>query len=164
MNGPILMIHMDVKGMDIDALEKQFDEHVKEGMDQLVDRIDETWRNKAAEQLNTTREQYLNGLSVERIGDDLIKAQLEGFLPVALEDGHERYDMKPGFLGSGLKRVIPIGKSAGKPVQYRTMKAGGSGWFHPGFEGKKIGEQVQQEVDERLAFEVFDPLVSRKTI
>lgn len=159
---PKLIVEMDIKGMDFDALMEEFDEHVDEGMDKLADEIEQVWRDKATETLNTSREQYLKGLSVERIGRD-IQMVLNGFLPVALEEGHERYDMKPGFLGSGLNRIIPIGKSSGQKPVFRMMRTDSTNWFHPGFEAKRIHEQVQEEVDERLVEEIFQPLFSTRS-
>lgn len=160
---PELIVHLVVVGCDFDALLRDLEDRLDEGLDQLVDKIDETWREKATAQLNTTRDEYLQNLTIERVGRDLIQATLTGFLPVAIEEGTDSYDMKEGTLGNALSKVIPIGKKAGSPT-FRTMKAGSDGWMHPGFKAKQISQQVQTEIDSRLVREVFEPLISRTSV
>lgn len=162
---PQLMISMEVVGMDFDKLEKEFDKAIEEGMDKLKDAIETTWHKKAGELLHTSKDKYLQGLSVERVGKDTIQATLTGFLPVGIEEGHKSYDMKPGLLGSGLSKVIPIGKGAGRTPSFRRITQNTKGWIHPGWpQAKKIHVEVQKEIDETLKMEIFGDLISRISI
>jgi hypothetical protein len=154
---------MDIDTSGLDRLFEELEDEADDAMDRLVDAIDKTWREKASQQLKSSLDQYLEGLNIERVGDNEIQASLTGFLPVAIEKGHEKFDMKPDTLGNALSKIIPLGgKSSGTP-KFRTMKADSSGWIHPGFTAKSIGEQVQQEMDD-IVKEVFDPIFSRRSI
>jgi hypothetical protein len=164
MSTPQLEISMDIIGLDFDKLEAEFEKAIDEGMDKLAKEIEKTWRDKAAATLNTSKDKYLEALTVERVGKDVIKATLTGFVAVGIEEGHEAYDMKPGLLGSGLAKVIPIGKGAGGSISFRKINASTKGWMHPGWQAKKIHEQVQKEIDERLKMEIFEPIISRISV
>lgn len=158
---PILMIQMDVVGANFDAISQKLEEAIEEGWATVAKEIERVWQEKAAQELNSTRDDYLKGLSVDHLGGDLIQATLTGFLPVAIEEGHQGYDMKKGMMGSAVRRVIPIGKRKGGNINFRTMTAASDGWWHPGFQAKQIHKQVQEEVAERVIPEVFGPLISR---
>jgi hypothetical protein len=86
-----------------------------------------------------------------------VDVRLTGWVPVAIEQGAPRFDMKPGILGSRESRVIPLDKD---PVEFRTMKAQSSGWWHPGLQARSIAAQVQKEMP-RLVDDVFKPLTAR---
>lgn len=163
-SSPVLMIQMDVVGANFDKITSELEQAIEEGWAEVAKEIEKIWQEKAAQELNTSREDYLRGLSVEHLGGDLIQASLTGFLPVAIEDGHQGYDMKKGMLGSGIRRVIPIGKRKGGAINFRSMTSSSDGWWHPGFQAKQIHKQVQDEVSERVIAEVFGPLISRISV
>ncbi len=165
--GAIAIVEMEVKGIDWDELESEFDGVIDEGLDTLAEEIEWSWREKAAKKLRESKEEYLDGLSVERIGND-IQGKLTGPLAVAVETGAKSFDLKPGFLGNRLSRIIPMGEYKGGdgPVvpqigRFRTVSVGSSGWIHPGWEPRAIHEEIQEEIDDTLADKVFGSLVDQ---
>lgn len=158
-----LIVDMEVHGIDWDWLEGQFDKELKEGMKKLSEEIDTTWRKFAEERLNQSKAQYLEGLHVDLIGQD-VQAELRGFVPVAVEEGLAGYDMKPGLLGTALAKVIPIGKRAGESPRPTRLTQNSKGWKHPGFQARKIHEDVQSKVDEEIMPKIFGDMISRMSV
>lgn len=153
---------IDVKGIDLDRLEEEFEKSVADSMNKFASAIDESWRKIASSELNTTKDKYLKGLTVEKTGPDTVTGTLEGFLPVALEDGAQRFDIKKKMLqGHPLGRIIPLGKSSGLPPKFVAMTPGHPGWWHPGFEARAIHKKVQKEIEEQIASDVFGESFSR---
>jgi hypothetical protein len=160
---PRYIVELDVEGIDFDKLGEGMEEAINEGMHRLSEEVEFTWRRKAADKLNTSRQKYLEGLKVDLVGNE-VQASLSGWFSVAIETGWERYDMKPGILKQDASKVIPIGKNAGETPKLRTMRAGSAGWWHPGFEPQNISDEVQKEMDDRVVEEVFGPLLGRVSI
>lgn len=75
------------------------------------------WENLAIDNLKSSRQQYINSLIVVDEGFAKGAVVLVGWLPNAVENGLESYDMKPGFLDgpnakqgkSGKYNTIPFG-------------------------------------------------------
>lgn len=160
-----LLIHMEVIGLDFDKLEKEFDESFADAWSKLADRIEKEWQDLASQQLKSSKDQYLQGLKVEKVGNELIQASLTGFIPVAVEEGISGYDMKKGLLGGNLARVVPIGKRAGdQPPRFTVLTPDSRGWQHPGIKARQLHQQVQTLVDEKLVNEIFGDAVSRISV
>jgi hypothetical protein len=158
-----LIIEMDFEGMDFDKLADRFEKEVDDGLQTLADKIEKVWRDKAREKLDTSLQKYLDGIHVDVMGKE-IQASLKGFLPVSLETGLGSYDMKPGLLGNLVSKVIPIGKGAGKTIDFKRITHSTPGWRHPGFEPRKIFEEVEGEIRDTVLGEVFGPLISRVSV
>lgn len=158
---PMLIIHMESKGINENDLQTAFDDMFDEGMDQIEKELERVWREKASSTLKTSKEDYLNGLSVERTGND-IQFVLKGALPIALEEGAPSYDMKPGLLKNLTHRTIPINSKTSNPV-FRQLSTKSKGWIHPGFKPRKIHEEVMDEA-EAIYSKVFEELVSRISV
>lgn len=156
--GHTLKIDVEFVGIDVDKLDAAVQKMVESGMEKFRDEIEKKWRERAESTLDTSRDQYLEGLSVTHSGMD-IDVKLTGWLPVAVEQGTPRFDMKPGILGTDDSRVIPLGGGMGAP-KFRTMKAQSSGWWHPGIQARAISEQVKKEIPQMVK-DVFEPLMSR---
>lgn len=137
------------------TLSEDLEEIVQEGLDELMEEIEWSWRQKAAMTLDTSREEYLKGISVERTGDE-IQVTLDGWLPVAVETGCEPFAMKPGLLGSALFRVIPMGKPKASKG-FATVSINSTGWWHPGIQARSIATQVEDEMES-----LFDKVFANK--
>lgn len=85
-------------------------------LDQVGQRFYEYWYQEAGDNLKQTKHEYQRGLYIEKPSDDSIIVGLVGWLPNALEQGLQPFDMKEGFSKSGKR----------KPA-YR--KGGSTGWY-----------------------------------
>jgi hypothetical protein len=157
-------VKMEVKGIeDIDSLEQHFSDAVNSGMRELKDVIEEKWKDLAEQQLDTSKEEYLKGLSVQSIDNDVF-VELTGWLPVSVETGADRFDMKKTLLGDKVSKVIPFDKGGGQ-VGFRTITQNSDGWWHPGIQAKSIYSQVQDALDEDMLEDVFkDKLTTRTNV
>ncbi len=103
--------------------------------------------------------QYIRGLSEPTVleREYEIMFSLNGWLPVALEDGVDTFDMKPGLLGSPKAKIskagdrymnIPVFKAAfknpyltaAKVSPFRTVsdKSKPDSWIHPGLMSRNL--------------------------
>jgi inner membrane protein involved in colicin E2 resistance len=155
-----LIVDLDIKGIDWDWLEGQFDKELEKGLKSLAEEVDTTWKKFAEERLNQSRAQYVEGIHVDVIDKD-VQCELRGFVPVAVETGLAGYDMKPGLLGTAALRVIPIGKRAGESPRLTPLTMNSKGWKHPGFQARKIHEDVQSKVADEIMPKIFGDMVSR---
>lgn len=162
--GRLEAISMYIHNDFVDELEKWIDgELVEATMKGLSNKVEKLWREKASQRLNTSKEKYLAGINVEA-SDHGVMMTLSGFLPTALEQGTQRYDLKPGLLGSALFKIIPIGKDAGKTPDFKTLTPASKGWWHPGFQAMDIIGEVTEEIGD-LAVDAFnESLSSRQSI
>ena len=171
----MLIIQMDFEGPNIEEMENKFKQAMEDGMDELAEEIEQFWRAKASETLVESKDKYLKGFTVERVGND-IQAVLTGHLAVGMESGAPPQNLKAIF---GLGKIIPMGfppASGAAPFhqgrempRFRTV-SDKSPWTTPGLRpgasgsrptGISISERVQTEVDERLVDEVFDRVFSK---
>src|SRR5690348_8258670 len=106
---PTFQVTIDVKGLDWDKMESQIKDKITSSFDRLRDVIEQRWTDKAMAQLNSSRDEYLENLTVS-VTSTGISVVIKGILPVAVEKGSDPFDMKPGLLGGRHSRVIPIKK------------------------------------------------------
>lgn len=82
------------------------------------------WENAAIDNLKTSRQQYINSLIVVDEGFAKGAVVLVGWLPNAVENGLDSYDMKPGFLdGPNAKTSKDGGKYNTIPFSFGTPRA-----------------------------------------
>ena len=85
------------------------------------------WRSLASKELHTSKEEYLDSMippEMSVTGSHGIKVELglSGWLPVAVEKGVSRFDMKKSLFTSGKsKRIIPFHKKARKGFSYADV-------------------------------------------
>jgi hypothetical protein len=158
MSNARLYVQMDVEGFDMPGVFDAIEEGIEEGFQRLAEAIEWEWRQKAAQTLRTSREEYLRGLSVDVQGTE-ITVRVTGALAVAVESGSEPFDMKDGFLRGALSRTIPMES----PLRFRQAPAKTAVWWHPGIQARAIGDQVQSDMD-RLLADTVNAAISRKTI
>lgn len=157
---PEMTLTMVAQPPEWDSVLKAFEASIEKGLDALQNRIEDTWHAKAAMTLKTSLEAYQKGIKVTRSSDG-VSVTLEGWLPVAVETGVQRFDMKSGLLAGRSTRVIGFDKSSDKG--FRTVSPQSTKWWHPGIQARAIYSQVKNEMDQ-LVGDVFEPLLSRVTI
>lgn len=69
-------------------------------LDELGTRFADAWRNEAGKSLKQTKQQYQRAIYIEKPTPDSLIVGLAGWLPNAVEQGLEPFDMKPGFRDS----------------------------------------------------------------
>lgn len=169
---------MDIDAPNTDAIDERFKQTIEDGLDELSQEIEWRWRTKASSTLVESRKKYLDGLSIERFGNE-IQVILKDFMSAAVEGGSQPQNLKQIF---GMGRVIPMGHPpaqahawfhAGREMpRFRTV-SNKSPWIHPGITPRKsgtnpqnltIGEQIQKECEETIIDEVFDKIFSKLSI
>ncbi len=152
---PTLRVVIEPPEVDWAAAEAKIEAAIQEGLRKFRDEIEQLWHQKANEQLNTTVNDYLRGLSIT-ITRDGVEAEITGFLPVALEGGLPTFDMKPGLTARGGKVIIPINGG----FRSVSAKSPSDSWWHPGLQARNIGEQVKKEAP-KIAKKIFGELLRR---
>jgi len=152
---------METEGLDFYKIQNAFEDVFHEGLDKVAVRLEELWREKAKSTLNTSKDAYLAGISVERVGDE-IDFSLNGALAVAVESGSDGFDMKPGILKNKPFVNVPINDGSGNPI-FRRMSKRSTGWNHPGIRARNLTEQVEKEATP-IIDDVFIGLISRMDI
>lgn len=66
-------------------------------LDELGLRFAEQWRNEAGKVLKRTKQQYQRAIYIEKPNPTSLIVGLAGWLPNAVEQGLQPFDMKPGF-------------------------------------------------------------------
>lgn len=119
----------------------------KEGLDKLRDLVESQWLMKAGQELDTTFKDYSDAIKVRKLSNGL-ELSLKGWLPVALETGCPRFDMKPGLLGNRYSRVIPIHDG---PI-FRTVSVNSppNSWWHPGLQARDFYGKMEKDADQLL--------------
>ena len=73
-------------------------------LDELGVRFADAWRNEAGKVLKQTKQQYQRAIYIEKPDNYSLVVGLAGWLPNAVEQGLEPFDMKPGFKQSDKKK------------------------------------------------------------
>lgn len=144
---------------NVDKLAAAIERGTRASLDRLSNAIENLWRVKAQEELKNTSDVYMKGVKV-RVDNGAIRIDLEGWLPVALETGAEKFDLKPGFLGNRQSRVIPFGNNVYRTVSQTSPK---DSWWHPGLGARAIREKVVTALT-RVAGEIFSAEFERLSI
>ena len=142
--------------VDWKAAEKQLEAEISAGLQEFRAALELSWREKVQQNLKTTSDEYLRNLSFS-VKKDSVEATLTGWLPVALETGAERFDMKPGLLKGRQSRIIPMADGEFRTVSQFSPR---DSWWHPGFQARGFGEQVKQEAP-AIAEKIFKPIFDR---
>lgn len=87
------------------AYRKQKDDlHIK-----LLKKARVYWKSLAKQQLSTTAKEYIQGIGPVEQTETTATIRLSGFLPVHLEKGLKKFDMKPGILKSSKAKISKKG-------------------------------------------------------
>jgi len=153
---PAHTYRIEIKGPSSSQIEKAVMAAHKQGSAALAKEVERVWREKAQSVLDSSLTEYMDGLIV-RADVDGVEATLSGWLPVALESGAQRFDMKPGLLKNRTSRVIPMHDGEFRTVSKTSPP---SSWWHPGFEAYDIHEEVFKETEDMIA-KAYTPAFSR---
>lgn len=94
---------------------------------------------KAQQELNSTRQDYLRGLSFEDLGNNTYLIVLEGDFANALEKGYSGFDVRTGMLNS--EKIVGVGSRAGQPWVQKGAK--GQKYAHVPFEHRPHSKAPQ---------------------
>lgn len=110
-----LNINIRAEQLGID-LERAGDAAIKEAQNSVAEAVEAAFASivaKVQAKLKSTREEYLKGLKIDKIGPFAWVIYLEGDFANSLESGKGSFDMKPGMLAS--TKTVEVGKRAGQP-------------------------------------------------
>lgn len=74
-------------------------------LNELGTRFADAWRNEAGKSLKQTKQQYQRAIYIEKLDSYSLVVGLAGWLPNAVEQGIQPFDMKPNFADSDKKHV-----------------------------------------------------------
>ena len=142
------------------------DQRVDEFMRVLVEKAEAFWKELATRNLTSARKIYQDNIKTEQ-GFNSYKVLLGEYtdkapLALAIEDGAPGFDMKRGFLkGNKNRRLIPLWK--GHPSK-RTVpvwvEKDSPGWWHKGWKGLNLRDDVVRYLDKVVIPEEVDKLLN----
>ena len=146
---PSLRFGVDLPEFDLDKMSEEIEEMVRDGMPKLRRKIRAAWDEKASQIFSaSTQKRYMQGVRFSVDKDSLeIDVVIKGWLPVALETGAPRFDMKPGLLQGRDSRVIPMHDGGFRTVSIRSPQ---DSWWHPGLQATDLAGEVQKEIPDML--------------
>lgn len=136
------------------AMEEDFEQTYQAALDAFYSAIQKEY-NTQSDKLNTSKEKYREGLKFSKDRDG-VSATVEGWLPVAVEEGAKSFDMKPGLLKNTPWRTIRLHSGVFRIVS--IFSPAGS-WWHPGITPRNISENVKSEED-NIKKDVVDPILN----
>lgn len=135
--------------IDWQKIRKGFENQVRKSLRAFKREIEIEWNYQAQQQMKTTAAKYMEGVSFTLTSDG-VDVFIQGWLPVALEQGTTPYDLKPGFLKGRTSRVIPL--EGGKRFRTVSTNSPPGSWWHPGIKAKGIANIMEgkaQEISKR---------------
>lgn len=106
-------IRAEELGLDIERAAEYRLQEAQEAVGNAVQAAFATIVATVQRKLKTTKDEYLKGLKIDKIGPFAWVIYLEGDFANSLEDGKESFDMKPGMLASN--KTVEVGARAGEP-------------------------------------------------
>ena len=92
----------------------------------------------------------LNSLSYEIEGNEVKILSTKGYFKI-LNEGYGPFDMKPGLQGQTVKMRLPGGRvifrKCGVPNSKSKISNSNKQWEHPGYIGRHVDKQVQEEME-----------------
>lgn len=151
----MLIIHTEIQSPDWDEIADELEDAFDEGMSAVSEEIEWETRRLASNTLEESLSTYLEGLSIETYGSE-IQVNLEGELATAVEGGSDRFDLKPGYLGNALSRIIPL--TGREPLRFRTAPYSSNSppWYHPGIKPRRLIDKAIGKVFESDMDRIFD--------
>ena len=143
----MLIVRAELSEFDWDGLGEEIEDALEEAVQEIAEEIEWEVRREASGSLKESLSSYLDGLSVEADGL-FADIQLTGGLAKAVEEGSDPFDLKPGFLGGALSRVIPL--TGRQPLRFRTAPYSKNSppWVHPGIKARNFISQAVEKVME----------------
>lgn len=117
--------------MNIPSPQVDFEE-AHERFRELVELTRAEWVRMAQDELTASAGDYISGITPIEYGDTWAQIRLLGWLPNAIEHGHEPFDMKPGLLQGPHAKMGKNGPYNTVPFRHGT----------PGTTGKSVGKPM----------------------
>lgn len=134
-----------------------FDQALADAMPRIASRTKDFWESEAGRRLKTSREAYVNSISIGSVDSDAFSVSLSGNeLAVNVEEGAPPYPMnvRRGKIAPlNVNRQVPFTN----PTVYRTGT--GRPWTHPGFSGVNIVSTVIDQLNNVIIPEEIQKIV-----
>lgn len=98
-------IEAEKLGKSLDNLSKELEQALYNAVDELAFAAKDRAIQLAQSKLKTTREDYINGLTLEKIDENIWLLSLQGDLPNAVEDGWPSFDQKSGLINGPKSKI-----------------------------------------------------------
>lgn len=118
-----LKIRAEALGKSLDGLADELESELTDAVQNLAESAYSFIISEAQQKLKSTRQDYLAGLTFDRLDDSSWLISLEGTWPNMVEGGFGPMDLKETLLNS--KKIVNVGSRAGSP------------WVRIGQDGKK---------------------------
>lgn len=118
----VLEVRAQELGLQFDRLSEEAEAQMKAAIGDLAHAAHAMVVAKAQAELHTTRQDYLKGLTFEKLDEDSYLISLDGDYQNKLEEGYPPFDMKPGMLAS--KKIVRVGRRSGLPWVQKSEEDG----------------------------------------
>ena len=152
-----------------DDLIAEMEKVIEETMEAVAEELEWEIKRLAAHTLEETLTTYIEDLRVDVHGTE-IQISLIGELSGAVEGGSEPFDLKPGFMGGGLSKVIPLtgagpdGNRVG--LRFRTApfskRQPSKPWHHPGIKPRGLVSKAYEKVESADIDRIFEEKFSAR--
>ena len=142
---PQVDINFALKGQ-LDKLEQKIEKSKQRILRNVSKLVNAKYKDYTKQYLTSTRDEFLNNLDVNVVTNG-VRVTIEGWLPTALDLGHDSFDMKPGLLQGRSSRVIPMADGGFRTVSTRSPE---DAWIHPGFDGFNFSKMVAEDVENQF--------------
>ena len=119
-----IRIKAEQLGKSLENLAYEVEEELGSAIDNMANMAFASIQANAQTELNSTRQDYLKGLDMQKIGDHSYLIVLDGDWPNAIERGFSGFDMREWMLKS--EKIVGIGVRSGQK------------WVQEGAEGQKF--------------------------
>ena len=121
-------------------------------LDEIGVRFADQWRNEAGKVLKQTKQQYQRAIYIQKPDPQTLIVGLAGWLPNAVEQGLEPFDMKPGFRESNKKKYKKNGGwYVTVPFRFATSEALGESTVFANVMPGKVYEVAKTVLKDRQA-------------
>lgn len=159
---PTLAPRVGMPEIDWQKAQADIERQIQAGLVRFRAAIERFFREEAELELLHSAAKYLKGVTVNVVKDG-VEAAITGWFPVAIEEGAEPFDLKPGFLQGRQFRVIPVGELGAPKFRTVSKNSRPDSWWHPGLQARGIGERVKERAEREVQF-IFKPLFDRVKI
>lgn len=148
---------------------QEMDEVIRETMEAVAEELEWEVKRLAATTLEETLTTYIEDLRVD-VQDTEIRIELVGELSGAVEAGSEPFDLKPGFMGGALTKIIPL-TGAGPDgtrmgLRFRTApfskRQPSKPWHHPGIKPRGLISKAWEKVESADIDRIFEEKFSAR--
>lgn len=134
-----LNIKADELGLQFEKMGQVAEEQFNQAVSDVAHMIHANIVAKAASELSGLRQDYLKGLTFDKVGDNSYVIGLAGEWANKVEDGFAAYDMKAALLSSNAN--VEVGSRAGQPWVQQSKSKDKHKFAHVPFEHKPFAKE-----------------------